>query len=379
MAEAYEPPDDAHRRFVQRQRAPEESPVAFRGTVLELAMAAYPVTEPDLLEPLILGKMLELSKDLGIPMPICGHEQLTSRMAAKCLDVQFNLRRWAQVTTWMGSPTVVGGATGWTLSKAVFVLDERGPGDLSAAAAQWVPRGGAEPHSGPPLRDRRDGEGGVGRRADSSCYHCGRLGLSGSPSPASSAGVPGQGRDVNARESTVSGKLERIRHPARPVISCITVDSGTSATIISDVIFHRLSIPPSRQPEAAVAAATVTGGRLRDGDLLLHGGISDVSRSIHDERFVRDERRPSDDASRPANRGAGAFTYVPRLISRFHYSRDVTWHRGSGTGELQGPRLDGELHPIALISIQQWTDHGDGDVTEGRHHRTAWAHRGVMG
>ncbi|CAN0044060.1 unnamed protein product [Lampetra planeri] len=93
MAEAYEPPDDAHRRFVQRPLAPEESPVAFWGAVLELAMAAYPETEPDLLEPLILGKMLELSKDLGIPMPICGHEQLTSRMAAKCLDAQFNLRR----------------------------------------------------------------------------------------------------------------------------------------------------------------------------------------------------------------------------------------------------------------------------------------------
>ncbi|XP_078727283.1 coiled-coil domain-containing protein 157 isoform X1 [Lampetra fluviatilis] len=98
MVEAYEPPDDAHRRFVQRQRAPEESPVAFRGAVLELAMAAYPDTEPDLLEPLILGKMLELSRDLGIPMPVCGHEQLTSRIAAKCLDVQFNLRWWKQVT-----------------------------------------------------------------------------------------------------------------------------------------------------------------------------------------------------------------------------------------------------------------------------------------
>ncbi|CAN0043987.1 unnamed protein product [Lampetra planeri] len=68
-----------------------------------------------------------------------------------------------------------GGAAGWTPSKAIFVPDERGPGDLSAAAAQWVPRGGAESRSGPPLRDRRDG-GGVGRRANSSCYRCGRLG-----------------------------------------------------------------------------------------------------------------------------------------------------------------------------------------------------------
>ncbi|XP_078475171.1 uncharacterized protein LOC144736499 [Lampetra planeri] len=127
MADAYEPPDDAHRRFVQRQRAPEESPVAYRGAVLELAMAAYPETEPDLLEPLILGKMLELSRDLGIPMPVCGHEKLTSRAAAKCLDAQFNLRRWKQVTAWTGGPIVEGDAAGWDPKKAVYVPDGGGP------------------------------------------------------------------------------------------------------------------------------------------------------------------------------------------------------------------------------------------------------------
>ncbi|XP_078736774.1 uncharacterized protein LOC144950510 [Lampetra fluviatilis] len=174
MAEAYEPPDDAHRRFVQRQRAPEESPVAFRGAVLELAMATYPDTEPDLLEPLIFGKMLELSRNLGIPMPVCGHEQLTSQIAAKCLDAQFNLRRWKQVTAWTGSPNIEGGATGWHPSKAVYVQDEKGPEALAAASTQWPPRGGAELRSGPLLRDRQD-KGGAGRRADL-CFRCGRRG-----------------------------------------------------------------------------------------------------------------------------------------------------------------------------------------------------------
>ncbi|XP_078458316.1 WD repeat-containing protein 97 isoform X5 [Lampetra planeri] len=108
MAEAYEPPSDVHRRFVQRNRAPEESPVAYRGALIALAMAAYPDTKPDLLEPLILGKMLELSKDLAIPMPVCGHEPLISRLAAKCLDAQFNLRRWAQMAAWMGDPAIDG-------------------------------------------------------------------------------------------------------------------------------------------------------------------------------------------------------------------------------------------------------------------------------
>ncbi|XP_078715459.1 uncharacterized protein LOC144933958 [Lampetra fluviatilis] len=175
MADAYEPPDDAHRRFVQRQRAPEKSPVAYRGAVLELAMAAYPETEPDLLEPLILGKMLELSRDLGIPMPVCGHEKLTSRAAAKCLDAQFNLRRWKQVTAWMGGPIVEGGAAGWDPKKAVYVPDGGGPQELTAASAQWPARGGPGPRSAPPTQERRDGGSAV-RRNDVECFCCGRKG-----------------------------------------------------------------------------------------------------------------------------------------------------------------------------------------------------------
>ncbi|CAM9379086.1 unnamed protein product [Lampetra planeri] len=172
MADAYEPPDDAHRRFVQRQRAPEESPVAYRGAVLELAMAAYPETEPDLLEPLILGKMLELSRDLGIPMPVCGHEKLTSRAAAKCLDAQFNLRRWKQVTAWTGGPIIDGGAAGWDPKKAVYVPDRGGPQELMAASAQWSAHSRPGPRSAPPPRERRDG-GPAARRNDIDCFRCG--------------------------------------------------------------------------------------------------------------------------------------------------------------------------------------------------------------
>ncbi|CAN0117788.1 unnamed protein product [Lampetra planeri] len=175
MADAYEPPDDAHRRFAQRQRAPEESPVAYRGAVLELAMAAYPETKPDLLEPLILGKMLQLSRDLGIPMPVCGHEKLTSRAAAKCLDAQFNLRRWKQVAAWTGGPIVEGGALGWDPKKAVYVPDGGGPQELTAASGPWSGRGGPAPRAAPPVRARRDA-GPALRRNDVDCFRCGRKG-----------------------------------------------------------------------------------------------------------------------------------------------------------------------------------------------------------
>ncbi|XP_078739332.1 uncharacterized protein LOC144952714 [Lampetra fluviatilis] len=159
MADAYEPPDDAHRRFAQRQRAPEESPE----------------TPQDLLEPLILGKMLELSRDLGIPMPVCGHEKLTSRAAAKCLDVQFNLRRWKQVAAWTGGPVKEGGAMGWDPTKAVYVPDERGPRELTAASSPWSGRGGPGPRATPSERGRRDARPAL-RRNDADCFRCGRRG-----------------------------------------------------------------------------------------------------------------------------------------------------------------------------------------------------------
>ncbi|CAN0016841.1 unnamed protein product [Lampetra fluviatilis] len=117
MAEVYEPPSDTHRKFVQRQRGAEESPITYRGALVAFAMATYPDAKPDMLDPLILGKMLELSTELGIPMPVCGHEPLTFRLAAKCLDAQFNLRRWAQMATWTGDPAVGGHPTGWVPSQ----------------------------------------------------------------------------------------------------------------------------------------------------------------------------------------------------------------------------------------------------------------------
>ncbi|XP_061416179.1 uncharacterized protein LOC133347696 [Lethenteron reissneri] len=175
MADAYEPPDDAHRRFAQRQRAPEESPVAYRGAVLDLAMAAYPDTTPDLLEPLILGKMLELSRDLGIPKPVCGHEKLTSRAAAKCLDAQFNLRRWKQVAAWTGGPVAEGGALGWDPTKSVYVPDGGGPQELTAASGPWSSRGGPASRAAPSIRGRRDARPAL-RRNDADCFRCGRRG-----------------------------------------------------------------------------------------------------------------------------------------------------------------------------------------------------------
>ncbi|CAN0112224.1 unnamed protein product [Lampetra planeri] len=57
MADVYEPPSDAQRKFMHHQQGSNESPLAYRGALLALAMAAYPDATPDVLDPLILARM----------------------------------------------------------------------------------------------------------------------------------------------------------------------------------------------------------------------------------------------------------------------------------------------------------------------------------
>ncbi|CAM9489952.1 unnamed protein product [Lampetra fluviatilis] len=67
------------RKFMHRCHGANESPLAYRRTLLALAMAAYPDSTPDILDPLILARMLELSREMGISLPVWSHEPLTSR------------------------------------------------------------------------------------------------------------------------------------------------------------------------------------------------------------------------------------------------------------------------------------------------------------
>ncbi|CAM9373078.1 unnamed protein product [Lampetra planeri] len=101
IAEVYEPPSDTQWKLMHRRRGSNESSLAYRGALLALAMAAYHDAK---LEILILGKMLELAKDMGVKLPVCGHEPLTFRWAAKCLNAQDNLQHWAQMAAWNGVP-----------------------------------------------------------------------------------------------------------------------------------------------------------------------------------------------------------------------------------------------------------------------------------
>ncbi|CAM9740015.1 unnamed protein product [Lampetra fluviatilis] len=157
------------------RRGTNESPLAYRGALLVLAMAAYPDTTPDVLDPLILARMLELSKEMGISLPVCGHEPLTSQWAARCLDAKDNLRHWAQIAAWTGDLAKDGELFGWAPSRVVHIPDYAGVEDLAAAALRWVlrrrPVGRRDGASTP----RGDGDG-AAWRAGTTCFKCGQMG-----------------------------------------------------------------------------------------------------------------------------------------------------------------------------------------------------------
>ncbi|CAM9659330.1 unnamed protein product [Lampetra fluviatilis] len=178
MAEFYDPPTSATRKFMSRRRAPEESPLAYRGALMAMAMAAYPDAKAEHLDPLILSRMLELSQELNISLPVCGHEPLSSRWVARCLDAKFNIKRWDQMAAWTGKPEIDGPPLGWSPRLVVHCSDDSGDDDMLAAA---VPRR----IPGRLLRDQRgDYTGRPRARAGSSdrrptsaaCFKCGRPG-----------------------------------------------------------------------------------------------------------------------------------------------------------------------------------------------------------
>ncbi|CAM9481705.1 unnamed protein product [Lampetra planeri] len=140
MAEFYDPPTAATRKFMSRRGGSEESPLAYQGALVALAMAAYPDATADHLDPLILSRMLELSQELNISLPVCGHEPLTSRWVARCLDAKFNLKHWDQMAAWTGKPEIDGPPLGWSPRRVVHCSNDSGDDKVVAAVPHWIPR-----------------------------------------------------------------------------------------------------------------------------------------------------------------------------------------------------------------------------------------------
>ncbi|XP_061411280.1 uncharacterized protein LOC133344965 [Lethenteron reissneri] len=121
MAEVYEPPDDRTKKFQHRWWGSSELPLAYRSALMALAVDAYPNVTQELLDPLVMERMLALAWEMDVVLPTCGHEMKTPLWVARCLNAHINLKRWAQMVAWMGDPAKDGQPIGWSPSKVVDV------------------------------------------------------------------------------------------------------------------------------------------------------------------------------------------------------------------------------------------------------------------
>ncbi|XP_078719089.1 uncharacterized protein LOC144936107 [Lampetra fluviatilis] len=64
---------------------------------------------------------------------------------------------------------------GWDPTRAIYVPDERGPQELTAASSPWSGRGRPGPRATPSGRGRRDARPAL-RRNEADCFRCGRRG-----------------------------------------------------------------------------------------------------------------------------------------------------------------------------------------------------------
>ncbi|CAN0118713.1 unnamed protein product [Lampetra fluviatilis] len=83
MAEVYQPLSDTQRKFMPRKRGSNESLLAYHGTLLALAVAAYPDAKPEMLDPLILDQLSdeEIKRKCGFSL-----KEIHDCKYAKCLN-----------------------------------------------------------------------------------------------------------------------------------------------------------------------------------------------------------------------------------------------------------------------------------------------------
>ncbi|XP_075925358.1 uncharacterized protein LOC142928023 [Petromyzon marinus] len=177
MAEVYEPPSDTRRKFMQRRRGSSESPLAYRSALMALAVAAYPDVKQEVLDSLVMDRILALERDIGVVLPSCGHDVQMSRWAARCLHAHESLQHWSQMAAWAGDPARDGEPKGWSPTKVMDIPPEHATaeGDLAAAVPRWG-RGRDDPSQRWRVGGPRPREVGSGWRAAVTCFRCGRLG-----------------------------------------------------------------------------------------------------------------------------------------------------------------------------------------------------------
>ncbi|CAM9886419.1 unnamed protein product [Lampetra planeri] len=102
MAGIFNPPSNMCLKFAARRREEAETPPVFRSVLIALAQAAYPKMDKDVLDTLVLDRMLGLAQELDVVLPASDDDDLTSLRVARCLQAHLNIKRRSKVVACAG-------------------------------------------------------------------------------------------------------------------------------------------------------------------------------------------------------------------------------------------------------------------------------------
>ncbi|XP_075919984.1 uncharacterized protein LOC142922927 [Petromyzon marinus] len=207
MSDVYGPPSDVRSRFYDRRRRPKESPLAFRTALLAMARAGYPRMDDETIDAIVLQKMLELARELRIVIQAVDDDSMCSLRAARCIHAHLLLHTESTI------------AASASTSEPASRDAEFSP-DRAFMATRSTGRRSSD-HAG---RRNDQQRGRPAPRGDLTCFNCGRRGHISSDCRAPRR-RPSASRGQDYRTSTASRQNQASRDAshARPSFTPYTL------------------------------------------------------------------------------------------------------------------------------------------------------------
>ncbi|XP_042201887.1 uncharacterized protein LOC121851863 [Callorhinchus milii] len=269
MAKVYGPPSACRHHFYARRKADTETVLAYRTALLALADAAFPRMDEEGQDAMVLEQLLKLAQDLGVPINTADETDISSLRVATSMQAHEVLQRKQGVVC-----NAAVASTPGPVDTVPQVVSPREDAFIAGRAGDWRSGGRS------PLRAARKLEQPRSPTTVITCYNCGLRGhvasgcraprqramgprLDDDQGPKSSLQTPGEpsrvrdsvrrggfGRDrgdikwselghrivaASAGSSVVTGSIDGVEVR-------VLVDTGASATIISDLIYNILPV-----------------------------------------------------------------------------------------------------------------------------------------
>ncbi|XP_078476717.1 uncharacterized protein LOC144737738 [Lampetra planeri] len=100
----YGSPSEARHRFDARRKKAFESAMGYRSALLAMARVAYPRMDEDAVESLVLQKLMSLARQLRVAMPTADDDDFTSLRAARCIQAHLHCDEDTTIAACAGPP-----------------------------------------------------------------------------------------------------------------------------------------------------------------------------------------------------------------------------------------------------------------------------------